>query len=90
MNIRTFVAKSAIKFSENEGVGSKTVLNFSENSSVLVGLPVSLSYRLEVLPGASVELSLTFWLPLAEVDEILFLNLIYFGKCLLCDPTDMC
>ena len=36
MNIRTFVAKSAIWFSENEGGGSKTVWNFSENSFVLV------------------------------------------------------
>ena len=34
MNIRTFVAESAILFSENEG-GSKAVWDFSENSSVL-------------------------------------------------------
>ena len=39
MNIRTFVAKSAIWFSENEG-GSKAIWNFSENSSILVGLNV--------------------------------------------------
>ena len=35
MNIRTFVAKSAIWFSENEGGGAKAIWNFSENSSVL-------------------------------------------------------
>ena len=35
MNIRTFVAKSAVWFSENDG-GSNDVWNFSRNSSVLV------------------------------------------------------
>ena len=49
MNIRTFVAKSAIWFSENEGGGSKAVRNFSENSSVLVGLGFPKDANLEIL-----------------------------------------
>ena len=57
MNIRTFVAKSAIWFSENEGGGGglKAVWNFSKYSSVLVApsVPYSSMFPQLTLPSPS-------------------------------------